>query len=73
MMRGGINSELLPQVQSAVGTSYKCRETHQPQVIGTIIGVFFVLEVLGMLTIVGIYSTYDFIGVCFAHLFQTLR
>jgi len=39
--------------------------THHGQVIGFIVGMFFILEVLCMLIFVGAYFTHDFTGVYF--------
>ena len=46
--------------------SYNCIATHNEQVIGFIIGFFFILEVLAMLIIIGIYFTHNFTGVYFS-------
>ena len=56
------------QVKSAVETSYNCSATHNGQVIGFIIGSFFILEVLAMFIIIGFYFTHNFTGAYFSRL-----
>jgi len=56
------DSDLLRQVKSAMEIPHKCNATHHEQVIGFIVGIFFILEVLGQLIIIGIYFTDNFIG-----------
>ena len=44
-------------------TPYNCYAAHHRQAIGYLIGTFFMLEALAMLTIIGIYFTNNFTGV----------
>ena len=62
-MHDYIDSDLLQQVKSVMEIPHKCNATHHEQVIGFIIRIFFILEVLGQLRIIGIYFTDNIIGV----------
>ena len=64
-MHNNSNTCMLLQVKGAVETLSKRRVTHHEQVIGLLIGAFFIFEVLGMLILDGIYFGDNFTGVCF--------
>lgn len=72
-MHDNANTDLLLQVKSAVETFNMCRVgrvTHHEQVIGLLIGTFFIFEAIGMLIVYGMYFFHNFSGVCFLLLFD---